>query len=48
MRTGTRQDREPAMHDEHDREGGVTVVYLFLLCVSFVAIGAAAGMFTVQ
>ncbi len=32
------------MHDEHDREGGLTIVYLFLLCASFVSI-AAAGMF---
>jgi hypothetical protein len=32
------------MHDENDREGGVTIAYLFLLCASVVSI-AAAGMF---
>lgn len=32
------------MHDENDHGGGVTIAYLFLLCVSFVSI-AATGMF---
>lgn len=32
------------MQDRHDREGGVTIAYLFLICASFVSV-AAAGMF---